>query len=161
MKRTMLTTIFVFTLLAGLAPASAFAFHFEGAGARIGYVDPEDSDGGLALGGHLEFESEGSQWHVRPNVYWWNGEPLSGVNLNLDAFYHFGPQSRTVPYLGAGLGLDMVDVDGPADEDSNPAVNLFGGVQFPASERATLFLEGRFVASDVSQMGVFFGFTAR
>ena len=151
----------VVILLAGLAPASTFALDFSGAGARVGFVDPEDSDGGLAIGGHLEFEQAGSNWHFRPNVMWWDGDPLSGVNINFDGFYHFGPQSKTVPYLGAGVGMNLVDVEGPADGENDPAVNLFGGIQFPASDRATLFLEGRYVASDVSQAGVFFGFTAR
>ena len=62
---------------------------------------------------------------------------MGGVNVNLDALYHFGPQSRTVPYLGAGLGINSVDVDGPGDGETNPAVNLFGGVQFLASFTAS------------------------
>ena len=161
MRRTLFATLVGFTLLAGLAPASSFAFDFAGAGARVGYVDPEGSDGGLGLGGHLEFESQGSNWHLRPNVLYWNADPVSGVNVNFDAFYHFGPQGKTVPYLGAGIGVGMVEVDGPADGDSDPAMNLFGGIQIPASQRATLFFEGRYVLTDVSQAGIFFGFTAR
>jgi hypothetical protein len=159
-KRTIHILAFI-TLLAGLAPASAFALEFEGVGGRLGFVDPEAGDGGFALGAHVEFEHQGSYWHFRPNVMWWNGDPLGGMNVNLDAFYHFGPQTRTVPYLGAGLGLNSVDVDGPGEGETDPAINLFGGVQFPASERATLFLEGRYVASDLNQAGIFFGFTAR
>ena len=160
MKRMFLATL-VCTLLAGLAPASSFALDFAGAGARIGYVDPEGSDGGIGLGGHLEFEAPNSYWHFRPNLLYWNADPVSGVNVNLDVFYHFGPQAKTVPYLGAGVGLDMVDVDGPSDGDTDPAMNFFGGLQFPASQRATLFVEGRYVLTDVNQAGIFFGFTAR
>ena len=148
-------------LLAGLAPASSFALDFSGGGGRVGYVDPEDSDGGLAIGGHLEFEQPGSNWHFRPNVMWWDGDPYSGLNINLDGFYHFGSQSKAVPYLGAGIGISSVDVEGPADGDSDPAMNFFGGLQLPAGNRATMFFEGRYVASDISQAGIFFGLTVR
>ena len=160
MKRVLLP-LFVALFLIALAPSAASALEFEGVGGRVGYVDPEFGDGGVGLGAHLEFEHPGSYWHFRPNILYWNGDPLKGLDFNLDALYHFGPQSRTVPYLGAGLGLATTDVDGPGDGDSDPALNLFGGIQFPASERATLFLEGRYVATDLHRAGIFFGFTAR
>ena len=144
--------------LALIAP-SAHAFGISGGGGRIGFVDPEFGDGGVALGAHLEMESPGSNWHVQPNVLYWNGDPLSGFDFNLDALYHFGPTTRTVPYLGGGVGLAMVDSPGGSSQ-SDPAGQIFGGVTFP-SGRNNLFLEGRFTFSDVNLASLAFGITVR
>lgn len=138
---------------------SAHAFGLSGGGVRLGYLDPEASDGGVLLGGHLEFEKPDSYWHIRPNLLYWNADPLNGWNLNLDALYHFGPQSKTVPYLGAGLGASIVSVDGASgDNHTDLGVNLFGGAQIPAGGNH-LFIEGRYTLSDVNQASIALGYT--
>ncbi|MEP7027245.1 MAG: hypothetical protein ABI960_01495 [Candidatus Eisenbacteria bacterium] len=145
----------------GLCPASpANAFGISGGGGRIGYLSPDPGDGGVAIGAHVEFESPGSRWHLQPNVLYWHGDPLTGFNANLDAFYHFGSEARTTPYLGGGVGLSIVDLPGSGGSNSDPAGNMFGGVRFPAG-RNQLFLEGRYTFSDVNQASITFGATFR
>ena len=145
-------------VLTSSAP-SASAFGITGGGGRVGYLDPEDSDGGIALGAHMEMESAGSSWHLQPNILYWNGDPLSGFDGNVDALYHFGPTTKTVPYLGGGLGFSMVDhSDGESQTDLG--VNMFGGAMFPAGKN-NLFLEGRYTFSEVNQASLLFGITVR
>jgi opacity protein-like surface antigen len=146
-----------------LNTSAASALGVTGGGGRTGYVDPQQGDGGLALGAHVEMESRGSKWHVQPNVLYWNGDPSEGFNGNLDAYYHFEPQTHTSPYLGGGLGFSMVDRTddlGNEDTDTDPAANLIGGVQFP-SGRNNLFVEGRYTIRDADQVAVLFGMTLR
>jgi len=164
MKRTTVGLAVGTTLLGlVLATASASAFGISGGGGRVGYLDPESSDGGIALGAHLEMEKAGSQWHLQPNILYWNADRLTGFNGNLDVLYHFGPQTKTTPYLGAGLGFSMVDFEnesGDDETDTSPALNTFGGVMFPAGGNS-LFVEGRYTFSDVSQAALLFGITVR
>ena len=158
MNRNLLALLAVATSLVLSAPAAS-AFGIRGGGGRIGFLEPDAGDGGIAVGAHVEMESPGSAWHLQPNVLYWNGDPLSGFNGNLDALYHFGPQSRTVPYLGGGVGFDMVDVPG-GDSQTDLGLDMIGGVMFP-SGRNTLFLEGRYTFSDVNQASLSFGITVR
>lgn len=143
-----------------LSASSASALGVAGGGGRIGFLEPDAGDGGIALGAHLELESPGSRWHVQPNVLYWNGDPLTGFNGNVDAFYHFGPESRTIPYLGGGLGFSMIDLPGNIDSQTDLGVNLLAGMMFP-SGRNSMFLEGRYTISDVNQAALLFGITVR
>lgn len=136
----------------------AHAFGLGGGGFRLGYLDPESSDGGILVGGHLEFEKKDSYFHIRPNVAYWSGDPLSGWNVNLDGLYHFGPQSKTVPYLGAGIGASIVSVDEVDESSTDLGVNLFGGAMFPAGKNQ-LFAEARYTLSEVNQASLALGIT--
>ncbi len=156
--RPLIAATAALTSIVLFAPAAS-AMGISGGGGRIGYLDPQFADGGLALGAHLELESPGSNWHVQPNILWWDADPLTGFNNTLDAFYPCHAQSRTSPYLGAGLGLDMIDVPGN-DSETDLGVNLFGGVLFPAGSN-NLFIEARHTLSDVDQSSVSFGITLR
>ena len=142
-----------------LSAPAASAFGISGGGGRIGYLDPDSGDGGIAIGAHVEMESPGSYWHLQPNVLYWNGDPLSGFDGNLDALYHFGPTTRTVPYLGGGVGFSMVDLAN-GDSQTDLGLNMFGGAMFPAGKN-NLFLEGRYTFSDVNQASLLFGITVR
>ena len=143
-------------LLAGAG--SAHAFGLTGIGGRIGAMDPDGGDGTLAGAAHLDFEESGSRVHLQPNVFLWGEGGLNDVNPNLDGFYHFNPAGRVSPYVGAGVGVHFYNSDGPGDPGTDLGVNLLAGVLFP-SGRTSFFAEGRYVASDRSQLGLYGGVT--
>ena len=96
MKRTSVALAVGTTVLGlVLATATASAFGVSGGGGRVGYLDPESSDGGIALGAHLELEKPGSHWHLQPNILYWNADRLTGFNAGSDV----------VQLSRAGLGL--------------------------------------------------------
>lgn len=140
------------------APTSAHAFNFAGWGGKIGYVNPESLDGTLAIGGHLEFAQSGSRLHLIPGVMYWNSNDFSNFSANGDLYYHFVPEGMVTPYVGAGLGIQWVDGPGGTGNETDLGANLFGGVRFP-SPQANYFVEGRYVASDVSQFAILGGIT--
>lgn len=140
-----------------LTAPNAYAFGLGGGGFRVGYLDPESSDGGFLVGAHLEFEKPDSYFHIRPNIDYWDGDPLKGWNINLDGLYHFGPQTKTVPYLGAGLGASIVSAEN-VDSSTDLGANLFGGVLFPAGGNH-LFAEARYTLSEVNQASLALGIT--
>jgi hypothetical protein len=164
MTRTSFAILTCATLLGlTLCTSAASAIDVTGGGGRTGYLDPGQGDGGVALGAHVEMESRGSSWHLQPNVLYWNADPSNGFNGNLDAYYHFKPQTETSPYLGGGVGFSMVDQSdefGNDETDTDPAANLIGGVLFP-SGRNNLFVEGRYTIRDADQAAILLGITVR
>jgi opacity protein-like surface antigen len=160
-------------LIAGLAlvattilAADARAFGLSGIGGKLGFLDPEGGDGTVTLGAHLEFERPDSRVHIQPGVLWWSVDQVRDINANLDLSYHFLPEGRTTPYLGAGLGVhqydfDLEDADLPDsvdDSDTDLGLNLFGGLRMPG-EGTRFFAEGRYAVTSRSQFSVLGGVT--
>ena len=143
-------------LAATLLAPDAHAFGVSGIGGKLGYTNPEDLDGGMMIGGHLEMEEPGTRWHLLPSVLYWNTDDASGLSGNFDAYYHFGPQYSTTPYLGAGLGVFHSEVGGA--EDTNLGANLFGGLRFPGPG-AHYFVEGRYATAEPSALSLLGGAT--
>jgi len=156
------TQVHLAMLLAAICtvPAVAHAgqsYHFSGAGGRMGYASPEDMDGTVMIGGHVEFEQRGSRLHLQPNFLYWRYAPWSNVNPNLDVYYHF--EHGAGPYLGGGIGLSIMNDDRPyRSGESDLAANFIGGLRFPGHEN-NVFVEGRFTASQVSQISLLGGIT--
>lgn len=148
----------LFLVGAVFAVPRASAFGLTGIGGKLGYVDPESSDGALTLGAHMEFEQRGSRVHLLPSLMWWDTDGVTDLNPNMDVYYHFNPEGRTTPYLGAGMGLHSYDFEGTRDGDTDLGMNLFGGLRIP-SDRMHFFLEGRYVVSDLNQVSVLGGAT--
>ncbi|HEY6866656.1 MAG TPA: outer membrane beta-barrel protein [Candidatus Eisenbacteria bacterium] len=146
-------------LLAGLcaAPSTGLAYDMTGAGGKLGIISPEDLDNTVMIGGHLEFEND-SRFHLVPNLMYWRVDRTSDVNPNFDVYYHFNSQDRTSPYLGGGLGLNVTNSDLPDRSNTSLGANVIGGVRFPGASNH-YFVEGRFTASDVSQVAVVGGIT--
>lgn len=135
-----------------IAPASSFAFGLSGAGGKLGIVNPDGGDNTVTFGGHLEFEEPGSRWHLLPSVMYWSEGGVSDLNPNFDVYYHFDPEATVTPYLGAGVGLHMID------DNTDLGANLFGGLRIPM-QASHLFVEGRYAATDVSHFGILGGVT--
>lgn len=147
-----------FVLIAALAiPATARAYQMTGVGGKFGYTSPENLDGTLTVGGHLEFENE-SRVHLVPNLTYWKVDQVSDLNPNFDLYYHFEPASRTSPYLGGGLGIDVRNSDLPDRSGTALNANVIGGVRFPGRSNH-YFVEGRFTASEVSRAALVAGIT--
>ncbi len=150
-----MTALALALLVFTIAPPPAHSFGLSGAAARVGGVDPDDADGAVLVGGHLELEQSDTRFHLQPGAMYWSSNGVSDFNPNFDVMYHFAPSTRLSPYLGAGAGMHFYS--GNAD-DTDLGANFFGGLQVP-SRSARLFLEGRYVATDRSQMSISGGVT--
>jgi hypothetical protein len=160
MRRTSVTCIALLLMLAlataGAVP-SAEAFGMTGFGGKIGYLSPENADGTVVVGGHLEFEQAGTQLHLIPSVMYWSTDGVSDLSVNADAYYHFYREGLMTPYVGAGLGLNALNFDGGGSSNDLGA-NLIGGLRMPG-QAAHFFMEARYTISDISQFGVLGGIT--
>lgn len=72
-----------------------------------------------------------------------NGVNYFELNGNLAYLFEARAEGTPRPYLGAGLSLARVSIDILNASDSDLALNLLAGVQFPARDGATPFVEVR------------------
>ncbi len=147
-------------LLAALcvSAGTARAFGVEGVGGKLGYCSPQDLDGTAMMGVHADLSQNGTHFHLLPNVTYWNVDGVRDVAPNLDAYYHFQPERKVSPYLGAGVGVNVIHDNRVDRSNTDAGVNLLGGVQFPTATRH-YFVEGRYTVSDLHQVSVLTGFT--
>ena len=157
MRRYAIIAIAVGALALAHSSAQAQGWGFSGFGGKIGYASPEDLEGTLQLGAHVEFERSGSRFHIMPNLLYWNENDVSNVNPNVDVYYHFNSEMIT-PYVGGGLGVHFVNDDRIDVSDTNLGLNLIGGFRIPTSY-SHYFIEGRYAASDISQFSLLGGIT--
>ncbi|HKQ57430.1 MAG TPA: hypothetical protein VJY35_06145 [Candidatus Eisenbacteria bacterium] len=139
-------------------PAASHAFGLTGWGGKVGIIDPEGGSTGPVFSAHLEYDQPGSAWHLLPSVTFWDSNRLSGLGANFDMYYHFVSEGSASPYLGGGVGVNHYSFDGANDGTTRLGANLFGGLRFPMNT-GHLFLEGRYTASRISQVGVLGGIT--
>ena len=138
-------------------PSVSRAYQMSGIGGKMGYTSPDGLDGTVMVAGQLEFQNE-TRVHLVPNLAYWKVDQVSDVNPNMDVYYHFQPESRTSPYLGGGLGLDVRNSEIPDRSGTSLNANLIGGVRFPSGSNH-FFVEGRFTASDESRLALVGGMT--
>ncbi len=155
----MLSTLATLLILGVSVSASpAQAFDLSGAGGKLGYSTPSDFDGTAEVGVHAEFEQPGTQLHLLPNMMYWNVDHVRDLSPNLDVYYHFSPDGVVSPYVGGGLGIHFVN-DARRDRGSTDlGMNLIGGLRFPTTSNR-YFLEGRYTASDITQVALLGGVT--
>lgn len=139
-------------LVAGLCighVATASAYGLTGVGMKLGFLDPENRDGTTSVDVNLEFEEAGSHLHLVPGFMYWKSDGLSDKNPNFDLYYHWLSNREVSPFFGAGLGLHSYDSDRGGGH-TDPGANLFAGIRFPG-RTANLYLEGRYVITDLAQ----------
>jgi opacity protein-like surface antigen len=139
-------------------PPPASAFGLTGLGGKLGFMAPENLDGTMVVGGHLEFEQHGSRVHLVPGLMYWKSNNVSDLAANADLYYHFSPEGVITPYVGAGLGLNFLSNERSSDSTTKLGANLFGGLRIPAAN-LHYFFEGRYTASDLSQFALLAGVT--
>jgi len=144
------------TLLAW--PGLTHGYGLTGVGGSLGYANPEDLDGTTALGVHAVLEQQGTRVHLDPNMHYWHVNGVSDVSPNMDLTYHFRPEDRWTPYLGGGVGMNFVHNRRIERDKSDLGVNAIAGLRFPASA-GKYFLEGRYTASELSQVSLATGIT--
>lgn len=134
-------------------PVGASAFGLSGVGGSLGLVKADGVDNTGVFGGHMEFEEPGSRFHLMPSLLVWSNDGVRDVNPNFDFYYHFNPEGRVSPYLGAGAAVHAYHFNGSDTNSNDLGANMLGGVRFPMSG-ADLAVESRYAMSDRSQFTV-------
>ena len=153
------------------APAEGHGMGFEGMGARIGFVDPENASSTVALGLHVDLGEFVRNVHIMPLVEYWkvgvSGIDVSDLTLASDVNLDFPVQGgRVVPYAGGGLGFHFVKFDNPFappgfdNSKTKLGLNIQGGIKNQVMPNLGIFGEVKYVfVSDVNQLKIMGGFT--
>lgn len=158
MKRTLVSVAGATFVLALLVVPSQLP-----AQAAFGLQGNWGSEADFGIGGRLlvNIPNVNLEAVASADVFFPEGD-VDWLEFNGNIFYHFhAPGAANVlPYLGGGLNITRISVNGSTTETG---LNLGGGVRFPRPG-VTPFLEARAVISDADQLvltfGVLFGRTA-
>lgn len=151
----MIAGLLALIALAAAGPARA---DLSGVGGSLGYASPERLDGTAAVALHAEVSTSDSRLAMMPSMRFWNVNGYSDVSPNFDLAYQLDSGRQWRPYLGGGLGLNFVHSDLDGHTETNPGLNMIGGVRFPGAGNH-YFVEGRFTASDVNEVSLATGIT--
>lgn len=138
-------------LAATLSPSTAGAqeLGLRSYGIRIGAALEDDPQ--ILVGGHADVGRLTPDIRLQPLFTVGAGSDVLTLLLGGEAHYLFPVEAGATiePYVGGGVGLHHIDLD-EGDSDTDIALLVTGGVDFPMERWWSWFAEGRFVIADES-----------
>lgn len=131
---------------------------FRGWGPRLGLtMDPDQ----FHFGAHLDFGQFARHVRFQPNIEVGLGDDITLIATNFEASYRFRENWDVwTPYLGGGIGLNYVSVDGPGDNsNTDVGVNVLGGIERGLSNGDRFFTELKLGVVDSPDAKVTVGWT--
>ena len=162
MKSTrMILTAALLGVALGSAPAPASPetdIGFRGWGPRIGLSLSPDQ---VHFGAHLDFGQFANHIRFQPNLELGFGDHVKLFTVNAEAAYRFSAQWNVwSPYLGGGVGLNIMSVDnGNNKSQTDLGVNLLGGIEKGLANGDRFFVEGKISLNEVPDAKVTVGWT--
>lgn len=182
----------LFAILAAyISLSNAQGLGFKGIGAAVGYTSVSfNSSGvsetlpGFAISAHANLGEITNQLSLFPEIQYFTTSKdftnpdlpnttatwkLSDFAININAHYDLTAGGSFVPYIGAGVGYNMLSSDvtvtgnitgSASSTDTRFGINILAGANFMVSPMIMVFLEPRYVlASDVNHLIVKAGVT--
>jgi hypothetical protein len=121
---------------------------FRGWGPRVGLTFNPDQ---VHFGGHLDFGNFAKHIRLQPNVEIGLGDGLTLFAINAEAAYRFAERWDVwTPYLGGGLGFNIVSVDNGGDNGSNTDIgaSILGGIEKGLANGHRFFIEAKLGLAD-------------
>jgi hypothetical protein len=157
-QRLGLPALLVLGLLCA-ASAHAGTAVVGGLGPRVGFsTDPDQ----IVFGGQLIIGEIAPSLTFDPDVEFGFGDDVTVVALNLDLHYHFAIQgSSWRPYVGAGAGINFIEVDVPPPfedvSDTEVGGNLIIGAGVPTTAGNRFFGEMKLGLGDIPDLKLLVG----
>ncbi len=142
-----------------LWPAAANAAEIYGAGPRIGFsTDPDQ----LVLGGQVQVGEVAPDLDFVPNLELGFGDHATVIAFNLDMHYRFHlNDTNWAPYLGAGVGINFIEVNLPAPfedvSDTEVGGNFIVGAEVPTQSGSRFFSELKLGLGDIPDLKLLVG----
>ncbi len=130
---------------------------FRGWGPRVGLtIDPDQ----VHFGAHLDFGNFARRVRFQPNIEVGVGNDLTVVALNAEASYRFRDKWDVwTPYLGGGVGANIMSRDGRGDSDTDVGLNALGGIERGLSDGDRFFTEVKLGLVDSPDVKLTVGWT--
>jgi hypothetical protein len=147
-------------VLLAAAPRSACALGSAGVGFKAGLVSPDHGDATAAIGANWVFKPVGLGLRLTPEFMYWQNNPVTDYNFNINALLPLPFSDSVKPYLGAGAAMHNYRVDEPGvDDDTDWGLNFIGGLDFKSTSQFNFFAEGRFASNTRDQVLLLAGVT--
>ncbi len=147
-------------LAAAVVPRPACALGSAGVGFKAGLVSPDNGDATAAIGANWVFKQGGLGLRLTPEFMYWQNNPVTDYNFNLNALLPLPFSGSVKPYLGAGAAMHNYRIDVPgADDDTDWGLNIIGGFDFTSTSQFNFFAEGRFASNTRDQVLLLAGVT--
>lgn len=187
--KNVLVLFAVMTML--ISSTFAQGLGFKGIGAGVGYtsvsvsnVDGSETLPGFAFSAHANLGEIIENLSLYPEVQYFTtskdfSDPslpnttatwkLNDFAININAHYNFSTSGSFLPYIGAGIGYNMLSTDitvtgdysgTMSATDTKLGINILAGANYNVSPSLSLFLEPRYIlVSDLNHLIVKAGFT--
>lgn len=149
MRRAFTFLTIAVSLLTLTVPARAQRLSLHAYGVRAGVSLDEDLSQVL-VGGHADFDGLAPNVRVQPLMTVGVGDDALSLLLGGEVHYVFPSDTErgdVSPYLGGGVALHRVDFD-DAEDQTDAALLVTGGIDVPVERWWGWFVEGRFVIED-------------
>ncbi len=188
--KNILVLLAVLTVLASSSFAQGLGFKGIGCGAGYTSVSVSGSDGsetlpGFAFSAHVNLGNIIDNLSIYPEVQYFTTSKdftdpsvpnttatwkLNDFAININAHYDFPTGGSVAPYIGAGVGYNMLSTDftitgdyisgSVSGTDSKFGINLEAGANFNVGSSVMIFVEPRYVLlSDLNHLIVKAGVT--
>ncbi len=157
MKHTALALIAL--SIAALPAMAQDEVGYRGWGPRMGITLEPDQ---VHFGAHLDLGYFARHLRFQPNVELGLGDDITYLAINGDVAYRFASDwGQWSPYLGGGLGLNVVGDDGGVHNDSETTlgVSALGGIEKSLSGGDRFFVETKLGLVDSPDVKVGVGWT--
>ena len=156
MRRVLMGTFLVVTLLPVHGFAESQGFGFRGWGPRVGVtIDPDQ----IHFGFHLNMGEFAKNVRFQPNFELGFGDDVTVAAINFEASYYFnGAWEQWTPYAGGGIGVNFTDFD-EGGSDTDLGLNILGGIERSLSSGDRFFLELKLGLADSPDAKVTAGWT--
>ena len=167
MRNTGIITVLAAAVTLALTPIASRAdvddpgtkVGFRGWGPRVGLTFNPDQ---VHFGAHLDFGNFARHIRFQPNVEIGFGDGLTLFAINAEAAYRFASRWDVwTPYLGGGIGANIVSVDKGKDNGSSTdfGASILGGIEKGLANGHRFFLEAKLGLADSPDLKITAGWT--
>ena len=158
-KKAMTACALVALIPTAVLAASGSSVELGGVGPRIGISSNPDQ---VVFGGQAAIGGIAPDLTFDPSLELGFGDNVTTIAFNFDLHYHFAIQgSEWRPYVGAGIGVDVFQVDLPAPfqdvSNTETGGNIVIGVGVPTRAGNRFFAEARAGLGDLPDLKIIAG----
>jgi len=130
---------------------------FRGWGPRLGVSFKPDQ---VYFGAHLDFGNFAQHVRFQPNLEIGFGDDITLFAINAEAAYRFASRWDVwTPYLGGGIGANIVDVNNGNGSNTDFGASVLGGIEKGLANGSRFFVEAKLGLADAPDLKLGVGWT--
>jgi hypothetical protein len=165
MRKTLTIAIAAAALLLAFVPAVTRAdmddpgtkVGWRGWGPRVGMSFNPDQ---VYFGAHVDFGNFAQHIRFQPNLEIGFGDDMTLFAINAEAAYRFASRWDVwTPYLGGGIGANIVSPNGGGKSETDFGASILGGIEKGLANGSRFFIEAKLGLADAPDLKLGVGWT--